>query len=82
MHSIWSLVVDEEWMSPGLVLWFFSALALMVGGRKDMQPIKIPVPVIPELPFWNRWRRRPKSQLVDPGSPGKWPLNGSKSVTF
>ena len=33
--------------SPGLALWFFSALALMVGGRKDMQPIKIPVPVIP-----------------------------------
>jgi len=39
----------------------------MIGGRKDIWFIKEPVPLIPRGLFRNRWRRRVRGEMADPG---------------
>ena len=62
--SIRSLVVDEERMRPGHWLGSvlcvpFSALTLIVGWQEGHPALKTnPVPLIPEVLFRNRWRRK------------------------
>jgi len=29
-----------------------------VDGRKNVRPVRVPMPFVPKVPFWNRWKKR------------------------
>jgi len=78
--SIRNPVVNEERMRRGhwlgLVLYVpFSALTLMVGWQEGHPACKNTIPLIPEVLFWNRWRRTCWENWLTQVHPGKCPLN-------
>jgi len=67
-----------HWLGTGLCVPF-SALTLMVGLRKDIQPIKNQFHWSPEVLFWNSYRRRTQRKPAHPDSTEKQPLNRSSN---
>jgi len=70
----WDPVVDER-MRPGhrlgLVLCVPSVLWHWCWVAEKHHASKNHIPLIPDVLFQERWRRRPKVEPADPGSPGK-----------
>ena len=51
-----------------------SALTLLAGCQEGHPVRKNPASFIPKVLSWNNWRKKIGGQMVNPCSPGKWPL--------
>jgi len=43
-----------------------------LGDRKDIRPVKCLCHLPSKVLFHDRWMKKSKGELVNPGSPGKW----------